>query len=316
MRRCLAPTPVRRCGCRMLALPEAGLTHRGAALGRGRSLTAAVLIAGVATAVLAAPVAAALRSNTIVANPITLTQGTTKWVDVTVTNVGTGGGGEEIGCVTVQVPGAFDTLDASIASLPTGYSWKASISGASGSSVLVKFRREGPARRWRQAGAGGVPGARHADRDWDRAWVTIAYNDKNCSGGPFPGLPLRLRHRPRRDADAGPDPAAHAQANTPADAVPDPRPDAAANASPDADGHAHPAAHHPADSASHGRPDADAGRNAATYPNPDRSPAPGGTETSTPAPPAADPLRRPPRRPRRPPDASWRLGVVIGRSGR
>ncbi len=178
---------------------------RGSAAVRGRSLTAAAVIACVGMAVLAAPVAAALRSNTIVANPITLTQGTTKTVDLTVTNIGTGGGGEEIGCVTVQVPGAFDTLDASIASLPTGYSWKASISGASGSSVLVRFQSEkgrlvGGAKQEQGVFQVRVTPTGIGTKTWD----TIAYNDKNCSGGPFPGLPMAFVIVP--DVTPTPDP--------------------------------------------------------------------------------------------------------------
>ena len=179
--------------------------HRGSTHRRGRSLTAAGFIACAALTVLAAPVAAALRANTIVASPLTLTQGTTKTVDVTVTNIGTGGGGEEIGCVTVQVPGAFDTVDASIASLPTGYSWKASISGASGSSVLVKFQSE----KGRLVGGAKQEQAVFQVRVTPtgigtKTWETIAYNDKNCSGGPFPVLPLTFVIVP--DVTPTPDP--------------------------------------------------------------------------------------------------------------
>ena len=245
-----------------------GSTHRP-----GRSLTAAALIAGAALAVLAAPVAAALRANTIVANPLTLTQGTTKTVDLTVTNVGSGGGGEEIGCVTVQVPGAFDTLDASIASLPAGYTWKASISGASGSSVLVKFQSEkgrlvGGAKQEQAVFQVRVTPDRdgHQDLGHDRL-QRQELQRRAVSGGP-PGL----RDRPGRDPDA----ASHAR--------PDARPNTEAHPEADAASHArlprpirhparqrrpaHPATDRSADREAH--PGVDAGSDATTHAGVDR----------------------------------------------
>jgi hypothetical protein len=195
----------------------------GATLGTGRRLAAGALISGVALIVLASPAAAALRSNTIVANPLTLTQGTAKTVDITVTNVGTGGGGEEIGCVTVAVPGAFDTLDASIASLPSGYTWKASISGASGSSVLVRFQSE----KGRLVGGTAQEQAVFHVRvlptgTGTKTWDTIAYNDKNCNGGPFPGIPLAFVIAP--DTTPTPDPTPDPTPRPTPDPTPDPTP--------------------------------------------------------------------------------------------
>ena len=137
-------------------------------LGAGRRLAVGTFVAGIGLTILAAPVAAALRANTIVADPLILTQGNTKTVDLTVTNVGSGGGGEEIGCVTVQVPGAFDTLDASIAAAAV----RLHLEGVDQRSVRLERPgqvpvAEGSPDRWNQAGASRVPGARHADGDRD-----------------------------------------------------------------------------------------------------------------------------------------------------
>jgi hypothetical protein len=146
---------------------------------------------GIGVLVLASPVAAALRAWTLVASPTSLVEGTAKTADLTVTNIGTGGGGEEIGCVTVLVPGEFDVRDPSIARLPAGYSWTASMSGASGSSVLLKFRSE----QGRLVGGLELEQAVFQVRVMPLeagafTWTGAAYNDKNCSGGPFPPIPL------------------------------------------------------------------------------------------------------------------------------
>jgi hypothetical protein len=208
----------------MRASPDAGFMRLGGSPGFGRRLLAAGLVAGLALAVLAPPVAAALRLNTIVASTLTLTQGTAKTVDLTVTNVGTGGGGEEIGCVTVQVPGAFDILDASIGSLPSGYSWKASISGASGSSSLVKFQSEhgrlvGGAKQEQAVLQVRVMPTGIGTKTWD----TTAYNDKNCSGGPFPAIPLAFVVAP--DVTPTPDPTPDPTPKPTPKPTPDPTPD-------------------------------------------------------------------------------------------
>ena len=200
-------------------------------LGAGRRLAVGTFVAGIGLTILAAPVAAALRANTIVADPLILTQGNTKTVDLTVTNVGSGGGGEEIGCVTVQVPGAFDTLDASIAQLPSGYTWKASISGASGSSVLVKFQSEkgrliGGTKQEQAVFRVRVTPTGTGTKTWD----TTAYNDKNCSGGPFPGIPLAFVIAP--DVTPTPDPTPDPTPKPTPKPTPDPTPDPTPNPTP------------------------------------------------------------------------------------
>jgi hypothetical protein len=72
--------------------------------------------------------------------------------------------------------------------LPWGCCWKASISGASGSSVLVKFQREG--RLAVQTGQV-VFCARHPHRDGTKTWDTIAYNDSTAART-FLGIPWPL----------------------------------------------------------------------------------------------------------------------------
>ena len=170
--------------------------------------------------------------------------------------------------MTVQVPGAFDTVDASIASLPTGYSWKASISGASGSSVLVKFQSE----KGRLVGGAKQEQAVFQVRVTPtgigtKTWETIAYNDKNCSGGPFPVLPLTFVIVP--DVTPTPDPTPQptpkptpkpTPSPTPAptpDPTPQPTPHPTPTDSPTSatDGPAHAEAHGRSDI--HGRADAD-----------------------------------------------------------
>lgn len=158
-----------------------------------RARSAAVTCAAVLALVVSSPVLAALRAWTIDASPRTLEVGKSTNVDLTVTNVGTGGGGEEIGCVTVLIPGAFDLSSASITSLPSGYKWKASVSGASGSSRMALFQSE----QGRLVGGSaqeqaGLRVKVTADTAGTHTWTATAYNDKNCNGGQFPAVGLTI----------------------------------------------------------------------------------------------------------------------------
>jgi hypothetical protein len=159
-----------------------------------RRAAAALVASGLALVVSVSPALAALRAWTLTALPLTLTAGATTAVDLTVTNIGSGGGGEEIGCVTVLVPGAFAIQSESIVSLPSGYTWKASDSGASGSSRLVQFQSVsgrlvgGLKLQTAVFRITAIPGSAGA-----YTWTGTAYNDKNCSGGQFPTIiPIAL----------------------------------------------------------------------------------------------------------------------------
>ena len=99
----------------------------------------AVGIAMVLVAVVVGPVLAA-RLWSLTGSPTTLTTGVATHVDLTMKNMGGGGGGDEIACVTVLVPSAFSISSVSIQSLPSGYTnWVTSMAAASG-GVLVKLR--------------------------------------------------------------------------------------------------------------------------------------------------------------------------------
>jgi hypothetical protein len=99
----------------------------------------AVAIAMVLLAVLIGPVLAA-RLWSLTGSPTTVTTGVATYVDLTIKNVGGGGGGDEITCVTVLVPSAFSISSVSIQSLPSGYTnWVTSTAAASG-GVLVTLR--------------------------------------------------------------------------------------------------------------------------------------------------------------------------------
>ena len=154
-----------------------------------RALTAAAAGGAMAVLLAATPVLAALRAWTLDTSRDTVTVGVATNVDLTVTNVGSGGGGEEIGCVTVLIPGAFSIGSVSVVSVPAKYAWQASTSGASGSSELVKFQSKGGRLVGGTKQEQGVFRIRvTATSAGARTWTATAYNDKNCSGGVFPSF--------------------------------------------------------------------------------------------------------------------------------
>jgi hypothetical protein len=140
------------------------------------------IAAAIALAVAAGGVAAALRAWTVSASPTSIPVNIQSHIDLTVTNVGAGGGGEEIGCMKFTLPASFNLSGASIVALPTGKTWTATISGNTVAFASVKGRLVGGTKR--EQGVFRVVVTPSAGGTY--SWTGNAYNDKNCSGGLFP----------------------------------------------------------------------------------------------------------------------------------
>ena len=181
------------------------IRHRRALLG--------VALAGL-WALTAVPVALAARKWTLDASPTSIAVDDPVVVTLTVQNVGGDGGGDEITCVTIDVPATFTISGASVVSVkgvtsPASHGWIADVNGAratfknpSDHDPLVgppvgdqaMFRVSGTAtsggtQSW-SGGAADKPGAS---------------GSANCGSGTFPKLSVsieRLGPGPDPDADA------------------------------------------------------------------------------------------------------------------
>ena len=149
---------------------------------RGARTGIAAVSAVLVLALAAGGVAAALRAWTVSASPTSIPVGVQSAVTLTVTNIGAGGGGEEIGCVKFTLPASFNLGSASIVSLPTGKTWTATTSGNTVAFISLKGRLVGGTKRepgvFRVVVTPSVGGT--------YTWTGNAWNDKNCSGGLFP----------------------------------------------------------------------------------------------------------------------------------
>jgi hypothetical protein len=100
-----------------------------------RALCLAILLA-----IVVSGQALAARIWSLDATPTTLKVGVSAHVDLTATDLGGSGGGDEITCVTVLVPTGFSIMSVSILSLPAGYAnWVISTAAAPG-GILVTLR--------------------------------------------------------------------------------------------------------------------------------------------------------------------------------
>jgi hypothetical protein len=86
------------------------------------------LAAAVTSLMIAGSVAAA-QSWQVTRSPASFDAGDTVTIVVTATNTGGSGGNDEIGCVRIQVPSAFDVVSTSIVDAPSGGPWVVSGSG-------------------------------------------------------------------------------------------------------------------------------------------------------------------------------------------
>jgi hypothetical protein len=102
-------------------------------IGGRRSRRTVALAAAILVALGSAGTALAGRAWTVDASPSSLDEGDTTTVTISVKNTGGDGGGDEIGCVIVTVPGDVTIEDASISSVKgasSGTGWIAVVSGS------------------------------------------------------------------------------------------------------------------------------------------------------------------------------------------
>jgi hypothetical protein len=133
--------------------------------------------------------ALAARIWSLEATPTTLRVGVAAHVDLTATDLGGSGGGDEITCVTVLVPSTFTITSVSIVSLPAGYvNWVISTAAVPG-GTLVTLREPHDKERlhgqplyeqavFRISGTPTSPGS--------QTWVGGASDKPDCKTGAFP----------------------------------------------------------------------------------------------------------------------------------
>lgn len=152
-------------------------------------------IAAIALVALASGQVFAARLWSLTGSPLTLTEGAATHVDLTAKDLGGGGGGDEITCVTVLVPSAFSISSVSIQSLPAGYTnWVTSTTAVSG-GVLVTMRD--PKDKQKLHGqplyqeavlrVSGTPASVGA-----QTWQGRAFDKPDCHTGAFPIVSVAL----------------------------------------------------------------------------------------------------------------------------
>jgi hypothetical protein len=140
------------------------------------AVAATVLVLGVvAPGVLAAALWSATRSPSVVADPSTT-------VKVTVTNLGTSGASDAIGCVKISVPSDVSVLSENISDISSGRAWTASSAGTDPTVVTAHavtngdWLRGGDPPEWVEIAVRAAPAAAGATQ-----WTVQAFRTKNCT---------------------------------------------------------------------------------------------------------------------------------------
>src|SRR6187397_3551203 len=97
------------------------------------SRSGCALVLGLALVLATAGTALAARAWTIDASPSSLDESATATVSIDVRNTGGDGGGDEIGCVVVTIPGGFTIEGAAVKSVKgasSGHGWIAVVGGS------------------------------------------------------------------------------------------------------------------------------------------------------------------------------------------
>jgi uncharacterized membrane protein YgcG len=163
----------------------------------------AALIAGFVLAVLVPQVALAARLWTLSASPLSAIVGSPVAVTLDVRNIGGSGGGDEIGCVQIDVPAASFSISSvaivSIKGQTSGHGWQAS-TAPNGGAVRVTFQNPSDSNVLVGLPAGDRAVFRIAGTPTAAGlvvWTGVAHDkpgsgDANCGSGTFPTLALTL----------------------------------------------------------------------------------------------------------------------------
>jgi len=159
---------------------------------------------GLALVLATAGTALAARAWTIDASPSSLDENATSTVTIDVRNTGGDGGGDEIGCVVVTIPGGFTIESASVSSVKgasAGHGWIAVVSGSkvgfmepADSNVLVGLPSAGDSAVFKIAVTPTAAGS--------TSWTAVAYDkpgsgtNTKCGSGTFPTKTLSFSVAP------------------------------------------------------------------------------------------------------------------------
>ena len=174
--------------------PTRRLNRRRA--GRLAPLLAVLLLAGLPQLALAA------RLWTLTGSPLTASIGVQTAVTLNVQNIGGNGGGDEIGCVQIDVPSSFSIASVAVVSVKgqtSGHGWQASTAPIAG-GVRATFQEPADNNVLVGLPTGdkavfritGTPGALGIVSWTGRAHDKPGSGDDNCGSGTFPTLSIAL----------------------------------------------------------------------------------------------------------------------------
>lgn len=173
-------------------------------------LAGACLLAVLAIAAGASPAAALLDLWSISASPTTFEAGEPTTVKFTVTNKGALLD-NDIGCVEVAIPGAFEVLNTGVVDTPSGKSWDAGDSGGSGSGRTAVFRADSDSDALEGGLLSGDESAVFSVRveagsAGSSSWAAHAWSDRNCDGGLFAPKSISITASPAPTPNPTPTP--------------------------------------------------------------------------------------------------------------